>query len=129
MGGLFEASFFVLAGIGVRERSRAAAIIAFSAYLLSAAVLQRYTGNGFGIVRIIFLALLFANIRGNILSSRWAKDPSSDLPSSIRLNQTFMDKLVDQMPALIWPKARVVFYIFALIELSLLLIGLFAPRS
>ena len=62
--GTFEGTFFFLAGVGVRQRSRVAALAAFSTYLLSALVLQRYTGNGFGVVRIIFLALLFANIRG-----------------------------------------------------------------
>jgi predicted acyltransferase len=57
---------------------RRTAIAVFTSYLLSALVLQRYTGNGFGIVRIIFLALLFANIRGNWLATRWALDqPSS----------------------------------------------------
>src|SRR5215813_6725365 len=62
---LFEGVYLFLAGIGVRQRSRTAAICAFSSYLLSALVMQRYTGNGFGIIRIIFLALLLANIRGN----------------------------------------------------------------
>src|SRR5580700_3870017 len=46
--GAFDATFFFLAGIGVRQRSRVAAIAAFSSYLLGAIVLQRYTGNGFG---------------------------------------------------------------------------------
>src|SRR2546427_1257975 len=71
--GVFESIFFFLSGIGIRERSRFAAISAFSAYLLSALVLQRYTGQGFGIVRLIFLALLLANIRGMLLLARWPK--------------------------------------------------------
>src|SRR5436190_23029878 len=44
--GAFEAMFFFLAGLGVRQRSRIAALAAFSAYLLNAVVLQRSTGNG-----------------------------------------------------------------------------------
>ena len=125
--GLFEGVFFILAGVGVRQRSRVAAIVAFSSYLLSALVLQRYTGNGFGIVRIIFLALLFANIRGNWLSARWAnQQTSAETPA--RLNQTLGDKLADQLPAWLWPKIRIVFYIIAGIEIGLLLLGLLAPR-
>src|SRR6185369_13150695 len=38
----FEALFYFLAALGVRERSRVAGISAFSAYLLDALVLQRY---------------------------------------------------------------------------------------
>ncbi len=127
VSGLFEGAFYFLAGIGVRERSRTAGIASFAAYLLGALVLQRYTGNGFSIVRIIFLVLLFANIRGNLLSARWADDPQNDLTPSMRLNETLADKLVDQMPAFLWPKTRFVFYVLACLEILLLLVSLFAP--
>ncbi len=126
--GAFDSAFFFLAGIGVRQRSRVAAISAFSSYLLSALVLQRFTGNGFGIVRIIFLALLFANIRGNWLSARWVIDPQSAVPLT-RLNQTLGDKLSDQLPMFLWPKVRFVFYVIATLEIGLLLWSLFAPRA
>jgi len=123
----FEGLFFFLAGIGVRERSRVAAISAFAAYLLSALVVQRYTGSGFGVVRIIFLALLFANIRGNWLSARSGKGSQIDI-APIRLNATIADKLADQLPTFLWPKARFVFYVLAGLEIALLLFGLFGPR-
>lgn len=125
--GAFEGTFFFFAGIGVRERSRVAAISAFSAYLLSALVLQRYTGNGFGILRIIFLALLFANIRGNWLSARWAREQQSSVPLT-RLRETLGDKLADQLPTWLWPKVRFVFYVMAGLEIALLLLSLFASR-
>lgn len=124
--GLFEGVFFILAGVGVRQRSRVASVAAFSSYLLSALVLQRY-GGGFGIVRIIFLALLFANIRGNWLSARWATEQNWG-GSSARLNQTLGDKLADQLPTWVWPKVRIVFYVIAGIEIGLLLLSLLAPR-
>ena len=124
--GIFEGAFYFLAGLGVRQRSRVAAIAAFSAYLLGALVLQRYSGNGFGILRIIFFALLFANIRGNWLSAQWAQDQLAIPP--LRMNQTLGDKLSDQLPMVVWPKIQVVFYLFAAIEIGLLLLSLFAPR-
>jgi hypothetical protein len=68
---MFEGILFFLAALGVRQRNRVAAIAAFSAYLLSAFVLQKHAGNGFGILRVIFLALLLANIRGSWVSARW----------------------------------------------------------
>jgi hypothetical protein len=79
-------------------------------------------------VRIIFLALLFANIRGNWLAARWVTDPQSALPPS-RLNQTLSDKLSDQLPMFLWPKARFFFYVLASVEIGLLLLSLFAPRA
>jgi hypothetical protein len=78
-------------------------------------------------VRIIFLALLFASIRGNWLSARWAKDQQADLTP--RLSQTISDKLSDQLPIFLWPKVRVAFYVLAGLEITLLLVSLFAPRA
>jgi hypothetical protein len=126
--GAFEGTFFFLAGIGVRQRSRIAAITAFCAYLLSALVMQRFTGNGFGFVRIVFLALLFANIRGNWLSARWAREQAQPAKSSTRLNETLGDKVADQLPIWLWPKVRIVFYVIAGLEIGLLLLSLFAPQ-
>lgn len=124
--GTFEAAFFFLGGIGVRERSRFAAVAVFAAYLLGALVLQKHAGQGFGIVRIIFLALLLANVRGMWLSASWPKT-EGDAPA-VRLNQTLGDKLSDQMPAFLWPKTRALFYVLAVIEIALLIAGLVAPR-
>jgi hypothetical protein len=125
--GLFEGGFYFLAGIGVRQRSRVAAVTVFSSYLLSALVLQRNTGNGFGIVTIIFLALLLANVRGNWLSASWVPDPDSTAYPE-RLNQTLGDKLSDQLPMFLWPKGRFVFYVLAAVQTVLSLLALFAPR-
>lgn len=122
----FGAAFYFLAGVGVRQQSWIAAIVAFSSYLLSGLVAQRYTGNGFGIMQVIFLALLFANIRGSWLAARWAADSESAVAPP-RLNQTFTDKLSDQLPALLWPKAKFVFYVLATLQIGLLLLSLFAP--
>jgi hypothetical protein len=127
-GGAFEGVFFFLAGIGVRERSRVAAIAAFSAYLLSTLVAQRNTGGGFGFVRIVFLALLFANIRGNWLSARWTKEFQDGIVP-MRLKQTIGDKFADQLPTFLWPKARFVFYMLAGLEIASLLFLLFRPNA
>ncbi len=90
-------------------------------------MIQKYAGQGFGIVRIIFLALLLANVRGMWLSARWPKTEAE--PPAVRLSQTLGDKLSDQMPTFLWPRIRVLFYILAVIEVALLVLGLFAPRK
>jgi hypothetical protein len=126
VAGVFEGVFYFLAGVGVRQRNRFAGIAAFLGYLLSGFVLQRYAGNGFGVARLIFLALLFANIRGNWLAARWATEEQLDFAPP-RLDQTLADKLADQLPIWLWPKVRVIFYVIAALELLFLLLALFAP--
>lgn len=117
--------FLVLAGIGMRERSRAAAISAFAAYLLETLVLQKYVGQGFGMIRIFALALLLANVRGIFLCARWAGNPDEvPLP---RLTETLVDKLVNVLPRAVWPWMRYVFFIFALVEIGFLIFALAAP--
>jgi hypothetical protein len=125
--GLFEGAFFLLAGMGVRQRSRIAGQAAFAAYLLRALVLIRYYARPPGFLDCVFLALLFANIRGNWLSARWAKEQGVTEPP-VRLNQTIGDRLSDQLPRVVWPKGRFLFYALAGVEVALLLVALVAPR-
>src|ERR1035441_7627575 len=61
-GGL-ESLFYYLGGMGVRQRSRVAAVSIFAAYSLAGVVLARYSAGSFGIGRILFMALLLANVR------------------------------------------------------------------
>jgi|HubBroStandDraft_4_1064222.scaffolds.fasta_scaffold95906_2 hypothetical protein len=125
LGGL-DCLFYFLAGVGVRQRSNVAAITAFVAYVLAWFVIQRYTGNGFSVIRLIFSALLLSNIRGIWLSSRWEKTAEGEAAPP-RLNQTIFDKLSDQLPPRIWPAAKWVFGFVAAIEIALLLMFLTAP--
>lgn len=119
----FDAVFFFLAGVGVRMRSRAAAVLAFSVYLLGGVAIQEAGGQGFGIVRIVFLALLLANIRGMWLSASWPKPETEAVP--VRLNETWRDKLSDQLPPVLWPKIRWLFYLLAALETAALLFQFF----
>jgi len=126
LAGGFEALFYFLAGIGVRQRNKLAAISAFVAYFLSGLVIQRYMGNGFGFGRLVFLALLLSNIRGIWLSSGWERTVDlTDAP--IRLNQTIFDKLSDQLPSRAWPKAKWIFAFVAAIEIGQMMMLLTAP--
>jgi hypothetical protein len=125
MAVIFESLFFFLAGVGVRSRSRFAAVVVFSAYLLSTLVLQRITGNGFGILRIVFLALLLANIRSTWLSAMWRHATE---PPPLPLGKTILDKLSDRLPLYLWPKTKWVLYVLAVLENAALVIALFQPR-
>lgn len=125
LGG-FECLFYFLAGAGCRQRSRLAAVSAFVAYLLGAFVIQKYTGYGFHFGRLIFLALLFSNMRGVWLAAGWQKGPDFQ-PATGRLKQTVADKLSDQLPRWIWPRAKWLFACMAVAEIALMVMCLAAP--
>jgi hypothetical protein len=109
--GALAVAFILLAGIGSRMRSRFAATAAFAAVLLDAAIKQIELGTGFGVMRLVLLALLLANVRGTWLAASF--HPSeSDLPP-IRHGGTWRSKLADQWPAAIWPWGRYLFYLLA----------------
>ena len=123
---LIDVVFYLLAGLGVRQRSVTASIAAFLTYLLSTAVVMKISGRGPGFTGLIILSLLLANIRGIWLSSRW-KNLGIEAPTSIRLSESFADKLSDQLPQWLWPKIKWLFFVLAVLELAVLLIALLRP--
>ena len=124
--GVMESLFYYMGGIGVRQRSRVAAISVFFAYTLGGFVLAKHSAAGaFGIGRILFTALLLANVRAIWIAARWRSEGVPDEPS-VRLNATIMDKIANRLPLLVWPKVRVIFYVFATLEIALLVVELLA---
>ena len=108
--------FYYLGGVGVRERNRYAAAAVFAMYLLD-------TLLALGMVRILFSALLLSNLRATWIASGW--QPGSEesvLPP--RLNETGLDRFRDVVPAWLWPKIRIFYYIFSIAFLLLVVIGL-----
>lgn len=114
--GVFIFLLYFLGGIGVRQGSIVAALMVF----LFAVVDTLAAGPG--ILRIVALAILLANLRGTWLASRWEPN-SSEAEAPPRLNETFGDKLSDQLPPWLWPKIRYLYYIYAFIMLILTTAG------
>lgn len=109
--------YFYLGGVGVRERSFFAAAMVFLLYAL-----ETFLGN-IGVVRILLTALLFSNMRATWLASQW-KPGSDEAAMPPRFNDTLMDKLADQLPLILWPKLRWVYYIYSVGYLIVTVIGL-----
>jgi len=118
---LLTFAFFGLGGMGIREHSVPAAALVAVAYVLDliAAFLSGRSPGFFGLVATV---LLIANIRGTWIASKWAKlaDPDS-FPE--RLAATWRDRLVDQLPAQIWPGSRIAFFCIAALYLFLSVAG------
>jgi hypothetical protein len=117
IAGLATFLLFYLGGVGVRERSRYAAVAVFIAYAMEMFV------TGFGIVRIIITALLLSNLRATWIAARW-KPESDEAAPAPRFAETLADKFADQWPTWLWPKVRILYYIFSAGYLVLLVVGL-----
>ena len=108
--------FYYLGGAGVRERSRYAALVVFVMYLLDTLLMP-------GVVRIILSALLLSNLRATWIAASWRPE-SEEAALPLRLNETFPDKLADQLPPWLWPKVRIAYYIYSAGFLLLVIVGL-----
>jgi hypothetical protein len=124
--GFFEGLFFALGGVGIRQRSRTAAVSMFAAYVLGVVVQLKMSGRGLSILSVFVAATLLANVRAIFLCARFNPADAAAFP---RLTETIGDKLVNVMPPMAWPAVRWLFYIMAVIELGLGLIALFLPAS
>ena len=112
---------FVLGGMGVREASWPAAALVFTIFL--AGMVDAFTrGNPPGVLTVIAAAILLSNVRAAFLASEWRPaEEGEDRPT--RFNESFTDKLVDQLPARAWPILKVPFFILAGLFLCLIFLG------
>jgi hypothetical protein len=117
IAGLATFLLFYLGGVGVRERSRYAAAVVLLAYVIEIFV------SGLGVVRVIITALLLSNLGATWIASRW-KPESAEAALAPRLAETLADKFADQWPTWLWPKVRILYYIFSAGYLALLVVGL-----
>jgi hypothetical protein len=107
---------FVVGGMGVRESSWPAAAMIFILYVVN----QLGSGRAPGILSIIIGAVLLSNVRATFLASRWKPiAEGEDRPT--RFNETFRDKLVDQLPPRLWPILRIPFFIASFLLVLFLL--------
>jgi hypothetical protein len=121
LGGILCFVYFV-GGMGVRQASWPAALTIFVLY-----VLDQIAAGHTGVLSIIIAGVLLSNVRATILAAKW-KPATEDEDRPTRFNETFSDKLVDQVPARAWPVLKYPFYFFAAIVLLMIVAG-FALRQ
>ncbi len=120
--------FYFLGGMGLREGSKPAATLVFAAFLLDKIASFRMGLGAFAFVGYIVLAILLANVRGAVLVARWKKLPRSTEEDAepTRFNETWRDKLCDQLPRKAWPRLRFGFYALAALVVVLEIAGVWA---
>ncbi len=108
--------FYYLSGVGIRERSRYAAGMAFVFALAELLILP-------GILKIFFAGLLLSNLRATWIASSWKPDTEeSELPP--RLTATWGDRFSDRLPSWLWPKVRAVYYVLSVAFMLLFFAGM-----
>jgi hypothetical protein len=115
--GFFLFLLFHFGGVGVREHNPFAAAVTLISFALETLV------SGIGVVRIIITALLLSNLRATWIADHW-KPESEEAALPQRLGETLSDKVSDKWPAFIWPKVKVLYYIFAFGYLALAVAGI-----
>jgi len=119
--------FFYFGGVGVRQRDPLAAGMVFLFYAVDTVTTVMFmvfaSPWGMSVFRILVTALLLSNVRATWIASKWKTD-SEEAALPPRLNETWSDKFADQLPAILWPKARIAYYIFGGCVLILVSIGL-----
>jgi hypothetical protein len=98
--------FYYVGGVGVRERSRYAAAVVLLMYVLDALFARP------GVLTVLFSALLISNLRATWIASSWKSDSEAAILPP-RLGDTWGDKFADKLPAFLWPKVRVLYYVFS----------------
>lgn len=119
--GIIAFLIFFIGGMGVREASWPAAALVFTIFL-AGNVNSITMGASPSILGIISAGILLSNVRAAFLASEW-RPAAQDEDRPTRFNETFTDKLVDQLPAKAWPVLKVPFFIIASLDLLLILAG------
>jgi hypothetical protein len=113
-------------GVGVREPNPFAAAIVLLYCLvdfLASAIFLFVNSPDLGVLRVITMALLLSNLRATrIACSRKPDSKEAALPP--RTAETLSDTLSEIWPAIIWPKIKVLDYIFSFGYLALTVAGL-----
>jgi hypothetical protein len=117
VSGVLVFLLFHFGGVGVREHNPFAAAMVLIYFVLDTFV------TGIGVVRIIIGALLLSNLRATWIADHWKLD-SEDAVLPPRLGEGLSDKISDKWPAFIWPKAKLLYYIYSVGFLAVVVAGL-----
>jgi hypothetical protein len=120
--GFAEALVFLIGGMGVRENNWPAAALIFSLFFLNQ-LSGLASGQFPGVLGIIGAGILLSNLRATFLASEW-KPIAEGEDQPTRFNDSFRDKLADQLPAKAWPVLQIPFYGLAAVLLLLTIAGL-----
>jgi hypothetical protein len=128
----FYGLFYILGGMGVRQGSLTASAGVFTIYLTETIFAAAMHAGHSGFLQVVILGILAANLRAAWQVHRWqARAETTDALALApeRMNETWQDKLADQVPQVIWPWGRIVFYGLSPLFVILEIVGFWAVTT
>ena len=116
IAGFFLLLYIYFGGVGVRQHSLYAAAAVFVMYLLN-------TVASPGILSFFICVVLLSVLRATWIASFW-EPQAAEAEMPVRFSETWGDKFADKWPMWIWPKIRIVYYIYSIFYLGLSTLGL-----
>jgi hypothetical protein len=118
---VIAALVFLVGGMGVREASWPAAAMVFGLSFVGLLTTMAM-GELPGVIAVVTVGVLLSNVRAAFLASEWKPaGEGEDRPT--RFNETMVDKIVDQLPARLWPRIQPYFFAVGAALFALELIG------
>jgi hypothetical protein len=118
---VIAALVFLVGGMGVREASWPAAAMVFGLSFVGLLTTMAM-GELPGVIAVVTVGVLLSNVRAAFLASEWKPaGEGEDRPT--RFNETMVDKIVDQLPAKLWPRIQPYFFAVGAALFALELIG------
>lgn len=130
--GLSAAVFFLLGGVGIRQKSRFAAGMIFGVYVVATFADWRFMlvrGGPLALlspglfVKLLILALLAANLRAVLLAAKLAEGrlPEGQAGSESR------EWLTERLPPRLWPVGRYLFLLLGVLWAALVVLAAMRP--
>src|SRR5258708_4349297 len=116
---------YVMVGVGVRQLSRAAALVGFILYALAWLASPNATETIGALIRLIMLALLLGGVRAASFAFQQHRSDAVGEIANPPTDTTGMSRisiLTEQLPKRFWPLVRAPFFIllFALVAMNLI---------
>ena len=123
LGGLVDILFFGMAGLGIRQLSRLAAVAAFILFLVERTI-ALVTGHigVFGVVGLLIAAILLNAVRAVYAAKELRPDLDMDRPPMTAEWPTWMTWL-ETLPPLLWPKLHIAFNFYIVGMIAMMLVG------
>lgn len=120
LGGLVDNIFFAMAGLGIRQLSRLAAVAAFVLFLVErAAALVMGRVGVFGVVGLLIAAVLLNAVRAVYAARELPPDGDMSRPPVAPDWMIWLETL----PPLLWPKLQVAFKFYIAGMIAMMLVG------
>ena len=126
LGGLLDVVFYGMAGLGIRQLSRLAAVAAFLFFLVERAVALMAGHIGFlGVAGLLIAAILLNAVRAVYAARELRPEGGLDRLASSPLTPEWPNWMtwLETLPPLLWPKLQIAFKFYMVGMIAMMLVG------